>query len=232
MLFDLRSRRRRTAVRVIYVFLAFIMLAGLVLVGVGTGNNNGGLLNAFTNNGSGGNGNAVANKAVQTALATAKKKPDAPASWSGLMTAYYTAAESGSNYNSTTGAFTKGGKAELKNAVTAWNKYLDVTKQKASLDTSLFAAKIYQSLADWKNAAVAWQYMIGSQKAGSLNTLKGYECVALNSYAAGNSTNGALAGAKALALQPTKLEKTSWKADLKAIKGSKTTAAEYVSSLC
>ena len=53
MLFDLRSRGRRTTVRVIYLFLALVMVAGLVLVGVGTGTNQGGLLNAFTNNGSG-----------------------------------------------------------------------------------------------------------------------------------------------------------------------------------
>ena len=49
MLFDLRSRGRRRAVRVIYVGLAVLMFGGLVLFGVGAGNGLGGLLNAFTN---------------------------------------------------------------------------------------------------------------------------------------------------------------------------------------
>ena len=52
MLFDLRSRGRRRTVQVVYLGLALLMGGGLVLFGVGAGNGNGGLLNAFTGNGS------------------------------------------------------------------------------------------------------------------------------------------------------------------------------------
>ena len=53
MLFDLRSRGRRRTVQVVYLGLAVLMGGGLVLFGVGTGNGVGGLLNAFSGNGSG-----------------------------------------------------------------------------------------------------------------------------------------------------------------------------------
>jgi len=53
MLFDLRGRGRRRTVQVVYLGLAVLMFVGLVLFGVGAGNGFGGLLNAFTGNGSG-----------------------------------------------------------------------------------------------------------------------------------------------------------------------------------
>ena len=230
MLFDLRSRRRRTTVRIVYVLLAFIMLAGLVLVGVGTGNNNGGLLNAFTNNGTGNGGNQVNNQAVKAALRKAQKDPSAK-TWFSLMEAYYSDAESGSNYNSTTGTFSKAGKVQLRNALVAWDKYLKAGSLKSTLeDAAVLAAKTNQSLSQWKDASVAWQYMIQSQD-GAASAVKGYECVALNLYASGYTSSGDLASAKALTLLP-KIDKVTWKSDAKAAKGSKTTAAEYVQSLC
>ena len=52
MLFDLRSRGRRRTVQGVYLGLAVLMFLGLVLFGVGAGNGIGGLLNAFTGQGS------------------------------------------------------------------------------------------------------------------------------------------------------------------------------------
>ena len=51
MLFDLRSRGRRTTVRGVYLTLAILMGGGLILFGVGTGVGGGGLLNAFSGGG-------------------------------------------------------------------------------------------------------------------------------------------------------------------------------------
>ena len=52
MLFDLRGRGRRNTIKVIYVFLAFLMGGGLVFFGIG-GATSGGLFDVF-NNSSGG----------------------------------------------------------------------------------------------------------------------------------------------------------------------------------
>jgi hypothetical protein len=46
MLFDLRGRHRRRAVKVLYVGLALLIGGGLILFGVGAGTGGGGLLNA------------------------------------------------------------------------------------------------------------------------------------------------------------------------------------------
>ena len=53
MLFDLRSRGRRRTVQVVYLGLAVLIGGGLILFGELRGSGTGGLLNAFTGNGSG-----------------------------------------------------------------------------------------------------------------------------------------------------------------------------------
>ena len=68
MLFDLRSRGRRRTVQAVYLGLALLMGGGLVLFGVGAGNGFGGILNAFTGNGSGGSQKQVISSAEKTAL--------------------------------------------------------------------------------------------------------------------------------------------------------------------
>jgi len=51
MLFDLQSRGRRTAVKIIYLGLALLMGGGLLLFGIGTGTGSGGFLDIFSNGG-------------------------------------------------------------------------------------------------------------------------------------------------------------------------------------
>src|SRR5579875_3506333 len=99
MLFDLRSRRRRGTVRVIYILLAIVMVVGLVGLGIGTGNT-GGLLNAGSNGSGGGSTNSLDNTQVKSAVKAVRHNPSA-ANWAALMSARYAAA--GSGYNSTTG---------------------------------------------------------------------------------------------------------------------------------
>src|SRR5438874_2119772 len=126
MLFDLRSRGRRTTVRGIYLTLAIVMGGGLILFGVGTGVGGGGLLNAF--NGGGGNSQSQAIKnAVLSAQKAAKQHPNSPAALAGLVQAYWTAAGEGSNYNAATQTFTASGKKMLTQAGDAWKHYLTLT---------------------------------------------------------------------------------------------------------
>lgn len=231
MLFDLRSKRRRHLVRIVYGLLALIMLGGLVLVGVGTGNNNGGILNAFTNNGSGGNQNSVVNQQVKAAVKKTEKDPNSGAAWANLVQARWTAAGTGSNYDSTTSAYTDSGKDQLRYATAAWTKYLSVTNDKPAVGTSFVAAHAYQALTKWSEASQVWQYVIDSEGPGTTAALKGYLCTALTSYAAGQKSTAVLAQNEALKVA-SKTEKLELKSDFSAAKASKATAAQYAAGDC
>lgn len=233
MLFDLRSPRRKNTVRIVYFFLAVIMVAGLVLVGVGTGSG-GGLLNAFTNNGSGGNQNAVNDQQTKAALKQTKKHPNSAAAWASLMQARFSAAGSGSN--ATTNAsgglsYTSAGLSQLKLATHAWDRYVTLTGDKPSLNNSVLAARVYQSLSEWSNASSAWQYAAATQPAGSTNALSQYFCMALNAYAAKQTNKGDLASAEVTKLAP-KLRRLTLKQELTTAKSSASTAQQAVLSNC
>src|SRR5438270_4645033 len=106
MLFDLRSRGRRRTVQGVYLTLALLMGGGLVLFGVGAGNGLGGLLNAFTGNGSGSNQSQVVRAQEKTALKAVKADPNSAAACSQMVQARWTAAGQGANYNVSTATFT------------------------------------------------------------------------------------------------------------------------------
>src|SRR5215475_2131393 len=101
MLFDLRSRGRRRTVQVVYLGLAVLLGGGLVLFGVGAGNGVGGLLNAFSGNGSGNNQSQVVSQQEKNALKQTRLHPSDPAGWQALVSARYASAGSGSNFDST-----------------------------------------------------------------------------------------------------------------------------------
>src|ERR1700746_2816495 len=113
MLFDLRSRGRRRTVQAVYLGLAIVLGLGLVLFGVGAGNGLGGLLNAFTGNGSGSNQSSVVSAQETSALKAVKADPNSAAAWSQLLQARWSTAGQSGNYNSTTGTFTASGKKKL-----------------------------------------------------------------------------------------------------------------------
>lgn len=231
MLFDLRSRGRRTTVRIIYLSLALIMIAGLVLVGVGTGSNQGGLLNAFSNNGSGGGATQVYKQQVQQAAKTVKKDPSSAEAWGALAQARWGAAGSGSNFDTTTGTYTKSGRAQLGLAAVAWTHYLSLKHNKPSPQLAFLAAGIYQNLAQYKNEAEAWNYALGTQSSNSAGALKPLLCLALSSYAAGQTAKGDLAAAAAVKLTP-KLQRLTLQSSLKSSRSSATTAKETLAAEC
>jgi len=197
MLFDLRSRGRRRTVQAVYLGLAVILGLGLVLFGVGAGNGLGGLLNAFTGNGSGSNQNQVVNQQVNAALKQIKADPNNAAAWSNLVQAHWTAAGEGNNYNSTTGTFTPSGKQELTGATQAWQHYLTLTNN-PDPNLAVLAARAYAAQSDYAGSASAWEVEI----AASPGQLKGYECLAASAYAAKQTRKGDLALDKALSLAP------------------------------
>ena len=91
MLFDLRSRGRRRTVQVVYIGLAILIGAGLVLFGVGTGSSGGGLFGGLTGSGSSISGDAAVTSQVKAALARTKRDPNSAAAWAALVNARFSA---------------------------------------------------------------------------------------------------------------------------------------------
>lgn len=227
MLFDLRSRRRQTTVRIVYVFLALVMGGGLILVGVGTGTG-GGLLNAFTNNGSGGsNANPLITKQVKAAVKATEKNPESASAWKSLMNARLSEAQTSANYNSTKKTYTASGKKALNNGIAAWKQYLKVTGNKPDVTAAELARSMYQALGDYVGMASAYQYItkLEPKLAGA------YTCLAYTAYAGSASQLGDLAAAKAVALAP-KLQKLSLKQNFSKAKKTVSTAQTYVATYC
>ncbi len=220
MLFDLRSRRRRRAVQVIYVGLAVLMLGGLVLFGVGAGQQ-GGLLNAFTNSGSSSGQSSAINSQTRAALKAVKQQPNSAAAWAALIEARYTAAGEGSNFDSAAGTYTASGKVQLRDAANAWTHYLSLTKNTPNVLYSTLMAQAFGVLAQYSDQASAWEYVIASEPTQE----KGYFCLAASAYAAKQTRKGELAAAKAISLSP-KLNRLTLTSDLNAAKTSTSTAAQ------
>ncbi|MGZ4293876.1 MAG: hypothetical protein ACXVRM_06510, partial [Solirubrobacteraceae bacterium] len=189
MLFDLRSRGRRRTVQAVYLGLAVLMGGGLILFGVGTGSGIGGLLNAFTGNGSN-NQSAQISQAEKTAIKQTQKDPTNAAAWGALLTARYQNASS-VGFDSATNTYTAAGKQELTKATDAWKRYLALTKSPSN-DLSIVAANAYATLGDYANEASAWEYATQADSSSP----KSFECLAISAYAAKQTRKGDLAAAK------------------------------------
>jgi hypothetical protein len=218
MLFDLRSRGRRRTVQFVYLGLAILMGGGLVLFGVGAGNGNGGLLNAFTGNGSGSQQGSVLSQQEKTALKATQRDPTSAAAWGQLVSARWENATSGSNYNPNTNSFTKSGAKELSATTAAWQRYTMLTKS-PSPDLATLAARAYAQQSDYAGSASAWEIVSTADPSAA----KGYECLAASAYAAKQTRKGDLALAKALTLVP-KLQKATLKSSIRAAKTQPTVA--------
>jgi hypothetical protein len=219
MLFDLRSRGRRRTVQAVYLTLAILMGGGLVLFGVGAGNGFGGILNAFTGNGSSSAQKQVVSQQETAALRQTQQQPANPQGWANLLQARWTSAGQGSNYNPATG-FTASGKRELAGATQAWERYRQLVK---SPDPSLtiLAARAYAALGNYAQSAAAWE----TETVVSPTEAKGYECLSVTAYAASQNRKGDLASTKALSLMP-KAQQLSTKQLLQQAKTTPATAKQ------
>ena len=220
MLFDLRSRGRRTTVRGVYLGLAILMGGGLILFGVGTGVGGGGLLNAF-NGGGGGNGSAVQSAAEKAAVKATRLRPTDPSAWAQLVQARYDAAGQGSNYNAATGQFTASGRREVSAALEAWQRYLQLTGGKDPKAIALLAARINEVLGSYAGAAQAWEV----ESAANPNASTAYRCLAVNAYAAKQTRLGDLALEKALSFVP-KVQRPLLKQQIQQAKTNPSIAAQ------
>ena len=105
----------------VYLGLAILLGGGLILFGVGAGNGTGGILNAFTGNGSSGAQGQAVSAQEKAALKATQQNPNSAAAWAELVSARWTSATgNNANYDSNTGQFTAAGKKELAALITAW----------------------------------------------------------------------------------------------------------------
>ncbi len=224
MLFDLRSRHRRRAVQATYLILAVLMGGGLVLFGVGTGTGGGGLLNALGGGGSGDGQSQVVSQEETAALKQIKLNPNDAQAWGTLLQARWATAINGNNVGPA--GFTTAGKNELGRAIQAWNRYAQLTPTPDSALATL-AARAYVGLGNYAGAASAWEV----ETATTPTEPKGFECLAVNAYAAGETRKGDLATAKALKLTP-KLSQITTKLTLTQAKSSSTFARNLAAAQC
>src|SRR3954465_12359162 len=136
MLFDLRGRGRRRAVRIIYLGLAILMGGGLVLFGIGGagggglvrvgsgGAARGGLLDAIQGNSGSVNANDVFQKRVDALEKRTQANPRDAAAWNELASLHFSVAGTGENYDQNQRLYTTKGKAELRQSAAAWKRYL------------------------------------------------------------------------------------------------------------
>jgi hypothetical protein len=204
MLFDLRSRGRRRTIQAVYLGLALLMGGGLVLFGVGAGNGFGGILNAFTGNGSGSNQGQVVSQQEKDALKATRLRPTDPSAWSAVVQARYTSASQGNDYNpnvvnpdGTTGAYTAAGKKELAATGDAWQHYVQLTKT-PDPNLALLVARVYDVLGQYKQEANAWQVVT----AANPTTPTYFAYLAVAAYKSKDVRVGDLAAAKAVSLTP------------------------------
>jgi hypothetical protein len=217
MLFDLRGAGRRRTVQAIYLTLAILMGGGLVLFGIG-GNVSGGLLDALNGGGGGGGGNPFKDD-VKVAERRVRTAPSDPAAWAALARVRFNVASIGGNFERTAdGAarYTGEGKAELRRAVQAWDRYLALEPKRP--DDGL-AARMLQAfgpigLNQPARAAEAAELITEVRPTAST-----FFQLAVYAYQAGQTRKGDLAADRAISLSP-KDERESLRERLKEAKGA------------
>ena len=220
MLFDLKGKRRRT-VQITYVGLAFLMAAGLIGAGIGSGTS-GGIFDLF----GGGSGKSTANKTVEMRVTAAEKalriNPGNRAAMISLVRSHYTLASADANQQ--TGQFGKDGKKELAKASAAWERYLASNPKKP--DPSLAAVMLvaYSKVGLNQPAGAARTAEI---IAADANTAAAYIRLAACAMQAGQTRKATLAGQRAIQLA-NKAQKAAAKQEVKGATAP-ATAAQFCS---
>ena len=198
MLFDLQSKGRRNVVRVIYLWLAILMGGGLVLFGIGTGVEGGGLLDIFSGNGS--DTSAQVSRAETRANRAVRANPQDPQAWADLARARYQTAGLGENYDSVTNVFTEAGREKLETAAAAWQRYLSLDPERLDATLARLMATAYDQAGLNKPAEAAAAMEIVTEEQPSAAA---FGALAQYAYLADQTRKGDLAAAKAVELAPT-----------------------------
>ena len=199
MLFDLRGSGRRTTVKAVYLTLALLMGGGLVLFGIG-GDVSGGLVDALTENNGGNTSNdSTFRKRVDAATREAQANPQNAAAWAEVARTRYQYAGAGDFLDRSTGQFTPEGKAQLEQASAAWEKHLELAKNKPDDRVATLMVQAYsQAGLNEPEKAVQAQEIITEVRPKDST----FATLAVLAYQAGQTRKGDLATKEALRLAP------------------------------
>lgn len=211
MLFDLRGRGRRRAVRVIYVGLALLFGGGAVLFGVGTFGGTGIVSSLNTNEGS--NASSFSGQIKRYRRIT-QREPSNAGAWEKLTEAQLHEAGS-ERYVSNTGAVTAKGKELFSQASQSWGSYMALNPPKPSVKLAQQVLTIYApgGLNQPTQAVQVLQIIVAAKP----NSASRYAELAEYAYKAKNARVGDLAAAKAVALAPAS-QKVRLKKELEEVK--------------
>jgi hypothetical protein len=214
MLFDLRGRHRRRAVKVLYVGLALLIGGGLILFGVGAGTGGGGLLNAATENGGSGGGTSFSSQIKKYEKAVQKNSKNVVA-WEKLTLAELHESGGEAFTNATTGAPTVKGKELFAKASRSWESYLAQNPPKANTELAKLMLRVYgaEGLNEPASAVQVLQLVVAAEP----NSAAYYAQLAEYAYKAKNTRVGDLASEKAVSLAPS-TERGRIKQELEAVK--------------
>jgi tetratricopeptide (TPR) repeat protein len=195
MLFDLRGRRKR-AVQGIYLVMAVLMGAGLVLFGIG-GSVSGGLFDAFRDSGGGGGGNEVVEKRIESQEKKLAANSRSPVLLRDLVRDYYQLAAT--RIPEGTSAFPEDARGDLRKASAYWQRYIDVVDGKPDASLAGVAAQLYaqEALNQPRDAQEAYRIL-----AEANDDTNSYLQLVFASSVAGDTRTADLAGLKAIDLAP------------------------------
>jgi hypothetical protein len=199
MLFDLRGRGRRRAVKAIYLSLAILMGGGLVLFGIG-GNTSGGLFDAIQGNSGSVNANDVFKKRVETLQKRVQTNPSDAGAWAQMASLRFQVATTGENYDQGTQQYTAKGKAELRQASAAWQRYLALNPEKPDERVANQMVQAYgpAGLRQYDQAVNAMEIVVDNREP----TYQLYAQLATYAHAAKQTRKAQLAEDKAVELAP------------------------------
>jgi hypothetical protein len=212
MLFDLRGRHRRRAVRVIYTGLAILMGVGLVGFGVGGGFGGGGLLNAASNNE--GANSASFSAQIKKYEKLTRQQPNNANAWENLANAQLHEA-GGEAYVQQSGALTSKGKALFIQVAHSWNRYIALNPNNPNAELAQRMVTVFgeEGLKEPAQAVAVLQYVVAARPTSASL----YALLAEYAYKANNPRVGDLASTKAIALAPA-AQRTQLKVELAQVK--------------
>jgi tetratricopeptide (TPR) repeat protein len=206
MLFDLRGRGRRRTVQVIYLSLAILMGGGLVLFGIG-GATSGGLIDAIQGNSGSTNANDTFQKRVDAVEKRTVANPQDSRAWAQLAGLRFQLATTGENYDQATGTYTTKGKAQLRQAATAWQRHLALAGEKPDRTVANQMVQAYgvTGLRNYPEAVKALEFVIDATPDA---TYQQYAQLAVLAHGAKQTRKATLSEEKAAELAPKDQRKT------------------------
>jgi hypothetical protein len=218
MLFDLRGRHRRRAVRVIYIGLAVLIGIGLVGFGIGGGLGSSGLLNAASNNE--GSGAASFSNQIKKYQKLTREQPNNLSAWENLTNAQLHQA-GGEAYVTSAGQVTRKGKELFSQTAHSWRTYLALSHSKPNAELAQRMVTVFgeEGLNEPAAAVQTLQIVVAARP----TNFSYYAALAEYAYRAGNQRVGDLAAEKSIQLAPA-IQREQLKAALTRIKKNPTGA--------